>query len=233
MTTALAIDQAPVVEAMTWPARAEALAILSADDYRQSAELLKAIKALRATIAETFGPHVKRAFDAHRALVAEQRAAEEPLTKAEAIIKGKLLTFEREQELLRREEESRLREIARQDEERRRLEEAAAMELEASATGDAELQAEAEAYLAQPVAAPVVTVAPMTPKVAGITYRETWSGEVTDALALVKHIAAHPEHLNLVTPNMTAINGLARSLRGSLSIPGVRAVSTRQIASGR
>lgn len=230
---ALVIDRASVDEALTWPERARAVVIATADAYVLAAELTKGIKALRARIAETFDPHIQRAHQAHKALVAEKAAAERPLTEAETVIKGKLIAYDAEQDRIRRAEERRLAEEARKAEEARRLDEAAAMEMDAIAAGDPGLQAEAEALISTPVLAPVISLPKATPKVDGISFRETWGGEVTDLLALVKHIAAHPEHLNLVAPNTTAINGLARSLRQSLNIPGIRAVASRQVASGR
>lgn len=250
--TAIAIDQEPAREALAWPERAAALAITTPESYVSAGELLKGIKALRAKIAETFDPHIKRALEAHRALVAERRAAEDPLTAAEGVIKGKLVAYDAEQERLRRLEEQRVREEARRQEEIRRLEEAAELERQArerqaqaallvddeiaqqiAQQEAAELQTQAEATIAEPVEAPVVFVPKATPKVAGISYRETWSAQVVDAMALIRHVAAHPEHANLLTPNTTALNGLARSLRQSMAIPGVKAVATRQVASGR
>ena len=252
LETAAVIDPAPAQEALTWPERATSLAITTPDTYVAAGEMLKGIKALRAKIAETFEPHIKRAFEAHRALVAERRAAEDPLTSAEGVIKGKLVAYDTEQERLRRIEEARVREEARRQEEIRRLEEAAELErqsreraAQAALLVDdeierqiaqqeaAELQTQAEATIAEPVEAPVVFVPKATPKVAGIVYRETWSAQVVDLMALVRHVAAHPEHANLLTPNTTALNGLARSLRQSMAIPGVKAVATRQVASGR
>lgn len=245
------IDQEPVREALSWPDRAAALTITTPDSYVSAGELLKGIKALRAKIAETFEPHIKRAFEAHRALVAERRAAEDPLTSAEAVIKGKLVAYDTEQERLRREEEARQRAEAKRIEEIRQIEEAAELERQSrertaqAATVDdeierqiveqeaAELQQQAEATIAQPVEAPIVFVPKFTPKVAGISYRETWSAQVTDPMALVRHVAAHPEHANLLTPNTVALNQMARSLQKSMAIPGVKAVATKQVASGR
>ncbi|MCX6553147.1 MAG: hypothetical protein NTY02_19460 [Acidobacteria bacterium] len=226
------IDRTPAVEALTWPARAEALVVQSADHYNAAAELLKSIKALRQKIADTFGPHVKRAFDAHRALVAEQKAAEAPLVTAETTIKAKLVAYDTEQEQIRREEARRLQELARQDEERRRLAEAAAMERQAQATGDTSLQAEAEALIAEPVEAPVITVQKATPVVGGISYRTTYSARVTDKLALIAYVAAHPAFAALLDPNMPALNAQARSLKLALQIPGIVVDAKRDIAAG-
>jgi hypothetical protein len=227
------IDRAPVHEALAWPDKAAALVITTAESYTGAAELLKAIKGLRAKIAETFGPHIKRAFDAHKALVAEQRAAEDPLTQAESAIKGKLIAYDREQERIRREAEAAAREAARRDEEQRRLDEAAALEREAAATGNLGLQAEAEALIAAPVEVAPVIVAKQTPKVAGISYRETWAFEVTDLGALVKHVSQNPGLLHLLRPNDTAIGQMVRAQREGFKVPGIITRKDRQVAAGR
>ena len=218
--------QTVITEALTWPERAQALAIVSPESYTFGADLLLGIKDLRKRIADTFGPHVKRAFDAHRALVAEQRTAEAPLMDAERIIKDRLRAYDDEQERIRREEARRLEAIARQQEAERQL----AAALAAEAAGDT---TEADAIINEAPAPVVVQVEKATPKVAGISYRETWAAEVTDLAALVRHVAAHPEHANLLTANQTALNALARGLKAAMSIPGVRAVATRDVAAGR
>jgi len=227
------IDPKPAREALAWPSRAAALVIATHEQYSRAGEFLRAIKGLRNTIAETFRPHISRAHEAHRALVAEQKKAEAPLIDAETILKAKLVSYDEEQERIRRQEEARLRNLARQEEERRHLEQAAAMEREAAATGDTQLQAEAEALLDTPIETPVVSVEKATPKVAGLSYSERWSAVVTDKTKLVAYVAANPQYLNLVDANMPALNGLARSLKQAMAVPGVQATSTRTVASGR
>lgn len=128
----------------------------------------------------------------------------------------------------------------RKEAEDTRLEEAAAAE----ARGDTET---AERLIAAPVAAPTVTarpvfvpVAPAPPKpaAAGVSFRDSWTAEVVDLLVLVKAVAGkcptcrctapHPgQPVTLLAPNQAALNGLARSLKGALAIPGVRAVNER------
>jgi hypothetical protein len=233
--TELVIERGAEVtaEAQTWPAQAKALQVVDAATYVDASEMLKGIKALRGKIAETFDPHIARAFDAHRALVREKREAEAPLLDAELIIKRGLTAFDQEQERLRLIEERRRQEEARRIEEARQLEEAAALEREATATGDGGLLAEAEEMFERPVYVPPVTVARTTPKVAGIVHRETWSAKVVSLPALIKFVAAHPEHQNLLTPNLPALNSLARSMKTNLKVDGVHAICEKGVAAGR
>jgi hypothetical protein len=218
--------QAVVTEALTWPDRARACAVVDSPSCVLAADTLKGIKALRARIAETFDPHITRAHQAHKALVAEKSAAEAPLTEAEGIIKRALAVYEQEQQRIARAESDRLAAIARQQEIDRKIAEAVAAE----AAGDDETAA---VIMDEPIIVAPVVVAPTTPKVAGISYRTTYAAEVTDKAALVTFCASHPQFLHCVSADMTALNALARTMKQTMQIPGVRVVETRTVAAGR
>lgn len=228
MTLALAtVDGAAVTQkALTFPDQAKALRIADDASYQAACEFLKAVKALRTEIAETFGPHITRAHEAHKALLKEKADAEAPLADAERIAKAALVAYDQAQERLRREEQARQQaELQRQEEERRLLE---AVALEAAGESDT-----ANALIDEPIHVPTVAVAPATPKVSGISYRETWSANVTSLHALVKFVAANPSHVGLLSANMPALNAQARSLKAQLQLPGVEAICTRDVAAGR
>jgi len=90
---------------------------------------------------------------------------------------------------------------------------------DAAAAGRAE-EAHAMRQTAELVTAPVAPLTP--PKVAGISSRSNWSAECTDLAALIAHVAAHPEYLNLLQPNQQALTALAKAQKRALNIPGVR-----------
>jgi colicin import membrane protein len=227
MSLALVVDGSAVTaKALTYPEQARSIQILNRASYEAACEFLKGIKALRTEIAETFDPHIKRAHESHKALLKEKQDAEAPLTEAERITKDALVIFEQAEERKRREEQRRIEAELRRQEEERRLSEAVALEQ----AGEA---AEAEAVLDEPFDVPAVAVAPTTPKVSGISYRETWSANVTDLHALVQHVAAHPELSGLLSANQPALNAQARSLKAQMRLPGVKAVCTRDVAAGR
>lgn len=227
MTLSLVVDNPKAVAlALTYPDRARALCIEDATSYAAACEFLKAIKALRTEIADTFGPHITRAHEAHRALLKEKADAEAPLVEAERIAKAQLVEWDQAQERERRAEQARIQEALRRQDEEQRLNDAIALE----AAGET---AEAEALIEMPIAPVAVAVAPTTPKVSGIAYRETWSAKVTDLSALARYVAANPQFANLLSANMPALNAQARSLKGALSIPGVEAVCTRDVAAAR
>ena len=211
-------------EALAWPDRARAAVIVDADSYRSAGELLLGIKDLRRKIAETFDPHVRRAFEAHRALVKEKADAEAPLSQAEVILKQALVAFDREQDRLRREEQARRDEDARRQEEARVLEQAAAMETEGHALGDVAMVEEAHALISQPVQAVAAPVQTATPKVAGVTLRKTFAFRITNP-SLV------PVQYKVI--DESKIRGVVRSLGMAANIPGVQVYEDTNVAAGR
>lgn len=229
---ALVIAHNPaVLEAMTWPEKADGLAIADEGSYTLGADWLGAVKALRARIADFFDPQVQEAHKRHKWLVAKKAEAETPLVTAETVIKRKMVAFSTEQERLRREAEEKARQEALKAEEDRRLAEAAALEQLATATGDESYAAEAEALIQAPVEAPAVKVASTMPVVAGISYTERWSAVVVDKKRLIAFVAANPDYLNLLDVNLPAANALARGLKANMKIPGLQAQATKTVAS--
>jgi hypothetical protein len=65
---------------------------------------------------------------------------------------------------------------------------------------------------------------------AGISFATTWSAEVTSLAELVQAVARGEQPITLLQANMVALNGMARSLRGAMKIPGVKAVPKRGAA---
>ena len=110
--------------------------------------------------------------------------------------------------------------------EREKIEAAAKV---AAAAGRIE-EAYAVRQTAELVSAPISTPIRSVAKVAGVSTRETWSAECLDLAALVQYVAKHPEHLNLLQVNTTALNGLARSHKDAFKIDGVRFFSKGGVA---
>jgi hypothetical protein len=225
-------------ESMTWAAKAKGLRIVDAESCRNASHLLTSVKHFRQQIAAWFAPHVENAMETKRraeaqrkALVDERDRMEAPLVEAEGVLKRGLLRFEAAQEEARLAEERRLQVEARERAEALTLEAAAALEAEGTATGDAAMVQEAHDILAQPIEAPVVSVARSVPKVEGISYRDAWKAhDAVDVLALAKEVAAGRAPTTFLVPNMTAINQWARATKGTVQIPGVRVVNDRQVA---
>ena len=209
-------------EALSWPDQARALVIRDQDTYECAGAMATDVVRLRKQIEAEFKPSKEATDKAHKAVVAMERKYVAPLAEAEKIIKGSMATYSAEQERERRAEQARLQEIARRQEEDKRLAEAEYL----AACGE---EKAAEARLDAPIAVPVV-VAPPPPRAEGVSFRDLWSAEVVDLGALIKHVAAHPEWANLLTPNMTALNQLAKAQKEALNMPGVRALCSRSTA---
>ena len=87
---------------------------------------------------------------AHRALCDEERKLLQPAQQDEQRIKSALSAYATEQDRLRREEQRRLEQEQRRADEERSIAEAAALEREARATGDAAFQDAANALIEAP-----------------------------------------------------------------------------------
>ena len=219
-------------ESLAWPERARALAVTDAESYAKAAELIKGIKALAKHIEEKTADNISRWFKGHRAAVAEKAEMLAPLTEAEFIIKTRFRAYDDAQEKIRVEAQRVADAIALKVEQDRVLAEAAAMEREAAATGDTQLQADAEALISAPVYVAPVQVAKATPVISGISYVTTHSARVVDKLKLVQFVAANPQFIGLVDANQVALNQQARSLKTAMRIPGVVVEEKRDVRAG-
>lgn len=168
-------------EAQSWSAKANALQITDAASCVNVSFLLRSIKGVMLEIDAVFAPELDALTEARRdaeakrkAKQAEVDAIKAPLVQAEPLIKRKLLDFEQAQERARLADQERLQLLAREQAERASIDAAAALELEATATGNVEMLAEAEDIFSQPVEAPVVVIKTSMPRVQGISYRDNW-----------------------------------------------------------
>jgi len=198
-------------------------AITSIDLCEAAGEALKSIKARQKQLEDVRTGITKPLLDAQRAVNNLFRGPQEILAEAERIIKGGILAFQEIEERKRREAEALAAEALRR--EREKLEAQAAR---AEASGRIE---KAEALRETAAATPErMEIAPTAPRIAGLASRSTWRAEVIDKSALVAYVASHPEWLNLLDPNLTALNGLARSQKSALAIPGIKALEEKQLS---
>lgn len=216
-SAAIAIDHETEqkTQALTTLESGKALTVKDNETYLAGAELRKAVKALDKKADEFFKPLKQKQDEAKKALLDAEKSVRGPLQQALEIIDGKLKTYEREQEKKRQEEEKRLQEEARKQAEEEAITIAAQLEAEGDKTT-------AEAVLSAPVETPHVVVGSFVPKVAGLGRRENWVAQVTNLQALVAAVAAGTQPITLLQPNQTALNGMARSLKGAMKVPGVR-----------
>ena len=214
-------------------AEARVFKIVTAEHYTQAGDRLKGIMALKKRVAETFDPIISKAHAAHKEAVAQKKSHDQPLADAEAVYKRAMLTYQDEQERVRRQEQARLEEAARK--EREKLE---AQARKAEERGKTEKAAELQARAAT-VATPVIAV--VTPTVSGISTRETYKAVVHNKTVLIEAVAGgrrvivdpkyagperrvHPRVPDAVLAyDQAVLNAQARSLKDTLNYPGVRA----------
>lgn len=195
-------------------ARALAAVITDAESYAYAGDLLISIATLRKGVEAAFDPLIRHAHETHAAIIAEKKRHVGPLDESERELKGRISVYLLAEEKKRREEELRMRELARKEAEERAIAEAVQLEAEGDAAG-------AAAVLADPTPAPLVVVQSSVPKVAGLSSRETWDFEVTDASLIPREYLA---------VDMVRIRGVVKALKGSTSIPGVRAFAVKTMA---
>lgn len=176
---------------------------------------------------EFFDNLVKPAYAAYKNLLDTKKKVLEPVEGHVNQINKALLKWDQEQEQLRREEQRRLEEEARRQAEEEKLR--TAVELESNGADPESVSA----FLTAPVATAPVVAAPTYERSSAVVYRDNFSGEVTNLLALVKYVAKNPSFIGLLQINQTALNAQAKALKETMSIPGVRAVNNRVVASGR
>lgn len=211
--------------ALSVPEQAKSLKIVDDTTYQKGGTILVVIKGLRKEINETFDPVIAKANAAHKEACAAKKKVESPLVEAEAIIKPALAAYDAELERKAREEQRRLEEEAR----KRAEDEALAAAAHAEAEGN---NTEAEAIINAPIEIAPIVQMPTKPKIEGVSYRDNWSAQVLDLKALVMAVAAGQQPINLLMPDMVTINKMAKALKGSLNIAGVKTVCTK-VTAGR
>lgn len=212
----------------------ESFEVTDAATFELGAEELKAIKAKAATLEDQRKAITKPMDDAKKAVMDLFRGPLDLLTKAEGVLKGKLLAYQQE-------------ETRKAAEQRRIVEQAAAAERE-------KLRKEAEALAAQgragealvkeQIADMVVATAPATiepPKVAGLATRTSIEFEVTDLGALIMFIAtgergkalANPQLLALIAADSVKLRAFTKGLGTACDLPGVRVFEKASLAAAR
>jgi hypothetical protein len=186
--------------------QAQSTAIKTQGQYINAAEFLKSIKTLKKEIVGTFKPIIDKAYAAHKEACSQKNKYLSPLEGAEKLINNKMSDWDDEQERKRRLEQAKIDEKARKEAEK--LAERAKKAEEKGNTEKAdELKEQAqEKEIAVPVAPPA------TPKVEGLSKRVIWKAKVTDPNKVPR------EYL---TVNMTLLNTIARSTKGTLKVEGV------------
>lgn len=204
-------ESMPVIE------RANSYVVKTNDEYMAAGEFLKTIKGLQRKVEETFDPLCKAAHALWKQNLATKEMHMGPLQTAESVIKQRVGSFLVEMEAKRKAEEARLADKARKE-----AEELAAKAAKAEAAGKTE-KAEALQEQAQQAAMVRPVVAPMVQKVAGISMREQWDYEITDAAKLPR---------DFLIPDEKRIRKFVEFDKEKTNIPGVRVFKRNIVAAG-
>jgi len=188
--------------------QANALAIVTPEDYQAASAWLTAVKAAQKRVTKLFGDMKAKAHAAWKSVVAEESAAMKPLDEAEGMVKRKMLAWQQAEEAKRLAEQRKLQAEAdaAATRERERLEKAA------SKLKTPELR-EARLEEAAAVVAPMVTIPVATPVIKGQSTRKTWRARVVD-------VAIVPREYMVV--NDQALQAFARATKGAVAVPGVQ-----------
>jgi hypothetical protein len=202
-------------EATSVPATARTMPIEDDETFHAAGAILVRIKTLRTTLALLFNPHIKRAFDAHRALVEDRRRLDAPLADAEAVLKARLTAFtiaedeRRAIEARRHAAEAEAERTARVWTEVDRLE---------AAGYHAEAADLVEDFVQEPTR---IVVTPMRVAAPGLAARDVWRYDVVDPSLVPREFW---------TIDHTKLGGVVRALKRAAAIPGVRVWVERTIA---
>jgi hypothetical protein len=214
-------------KALTLPEQAKAIIIRDQPTYELAAEKLLAVAAMRREITEYHAPLKAKAHEAHKAICNAEAGMLAPVAEAERILKTGIATYTAEQRRIQEQREREAREAA---------DRAAAEALEASieaAEAEGASVDEVQAIIEQPMVAPAVYVAPTIQPVSGIGTAKTYHAELVSIRELCKAVALGQVPEAYVSANLPALNGVARSTKGSMRIPGIRIVEDTQVRAGR
>lgn len=204
----------------------ESFEVNDATTYEIAAEELTSIKRKASTLDEQRKAITKPLDEAKANVMALFRGPLDLLGKAEGILKGKMLTYTQEQQRIAREAQLAA-ERAAQAERDRLAAEAAKLAAEGRA-GEAMVKQQVAEMI---VAAPPAVAEPA--KVAGVSVRSTVDFEVVDLHALVRHIAAHPELVALLTVDSVKLRAYVRGLGTACQLPGVHVFEKASLAASR
>jgi len=199
---------------------AQSLVVSTREDYEVGQTYMSRIKQRIKMLEDERMAQTRPLDESKKRIIDFFRPHLQKLNDAKEHLNTIMVKWTEEEEARRKEEERRLHEEARKREEEEVLRQA----IEAEAAGEKE---EAEQILSEPVYVPPIRVASEIPKSKESHIRETWSAEVVDLETLFRGIRDGKAPLQCLMPDMTFLNGQARSYKQALNIPGVRAVSKK------
>ncbi len=213
----------PVTETMleqsskSWLLKAEMLAggIETEQDYLDALDMRVALKTLDKQIETFFEPMKKAAWESHRSICNRETEVRGPIQKADAIIKPATEAWKAAADAAAAKKQAE-DDARAMEQEKARLQ---AISQELIAQGQPEAAAE---LVSQPVVTrSLATVQSAAPKVAGVSYADTYEPEVVDVLKLLKAAAAGKVPKAVFAVDMVFLRKRATDLKFELNYPGV------------
>lgn len=200
----------------------EAFEVVDASTFELAGEELRGIKRRATELDEKRKSITKPLDDAKKAVMDLFRGPIDLLTKAEGILKAKMLDYQREEQR-KAAEQRRLAEEAATAERERLRKEAEALAAEGK-HGEAALK-EVVADMVAPVATQVEEI-----KAAGVSTRKTVDFELVDMVQLIEHIARNQELAGLLKTDDVKLRAYVRGLGMATKLPGVRVFEKETLA---
>lgn len=211
----------------TW---AKGLMITNGEEFTTALLTLKGIKTVRSQITESFKESKGKTHEAWKAVVAHEKSFTDRCDSAEKTAKAVILKYQLEQERIA-EEERRVKQAAEDFEAQRERDRLARLAKNAHARGDTQkaslFEERKEAHIA-----PVIEAKQAVPDVAGVNKRKTWKFEIKDRMAFLNE-CCKKNRTDLLEPNETTLDALAKGLREQAVFPGVRFYEDSTLAVGR
>lgn len=195
------------IRVSSFPDRASFIAVHSQATLDRANDFLKTIKTFQKQLDDFFDENIKRLHKAHKEAKAQKTQFEEPLNRAEMIVKEEIKKYLVEQDRIRREEEEKIRQ-----EKERQFEKARELEKAGEKQGAEQIRKD-ETSLATPLPPPV--------KADGTHLRKHWTWEVEDLEKVPK---------DLFILDTLRINSIVRTMKDKTNIPGIRVFQEPTIA---
>ncbi len=184
---------------------AKAIEITTQYEYARAGELRAGLRALDKKMEARYKPIKQKQDEAKKAILDAEKADRSPLAEASRILDPKLVTWEDEQERLRREKQRRLQEIERKRAEKEAKAEAKALDKEGR-------HEEAVFVRETPVEPLAVVLRSETPKVAGLIRRANWKWECANFKAVLAEVMEGRQPASILQINDKVVGEQVRSL---------------------
>lgn len=172
----------------------------------------------RKAFHEWFDPIDDASKKQRQAVIAQGKLVDEPFDYIIKATGAKCAAWVRAEQAKAAEEKRKAEEIARRAAEEQRIKEAEALEA-------AGMTAAAEAALDAPITIAKIEVS-VPAKDEGVSYRDVWSAECVDIMALAQAVVSGKVSTEAIQANSAWLGQWARLTKGAEALPGVKVTNT-------